>query len=78
MLLKQENKLKLNISVSIEIKSRMRWNIMLFETLKRAIIRGNYTSKKDMGDKLSLLYSADKINDEQYIDLVFLLEGGEE
>ena len=51
---------------------------MLFETLKRAIIRGNYTSKKDMADKLSLLYSADKINDEQYIDLVFLLEGGEE
>ena len=51
---------------------------MLFETLKRAIIRGNYKSKEDMGEKLSLLYSADKINDEQYIDLVFLLEGGEE
>ena len=51
---------------------------MLFETLKRAIIRGNYKSKEDMADKLSLLYSADKINDEQYIDLVFLLEGGEE
>ena len=51
---------------------------MLFETLKRTIIRGNYTSKKDMADKLSLLYSADKITDEEYIDLVFLLEGGEE
>ena len=51
---------------------------MLFETLKRAIIRGNYKSKEDMGDKLALLYSADKITDEQYIDLVFLLEGGEE
>ena len=51
---------------------------MLFETLKRAIIRGNYTNKEDMTEKLSLLYSADKINDEQYIDLVFLLEGGEE
>ena len=51
---------------------------MLFKTLKRAIIRGNYTSKKDMAEKLSLLYSADKITDEQYIDLVFLLEGGEE
>ena len=50
----------------------------LFETLKRAIIRGNYTNKEDMAEKLSLLYSADKINDEQYIDLVFLLEGGEE
>ena len=51
---------------------------MLFETLKRAILRGNYVSKEDMGVKLSLLYSADKINDEEYIDLVFLLEGGEE
>ena len=51
---------------------------MLFETLKRAIIRGNYENKEDIAEKLSLLYSADKINDEQYIDLVFLLEGGEE
>ena len=51
---------------------------MLFETLKRAIIRGNYKSKEDMAEKLSLLYSADKTKDEEYIDLVFLLEGGEE
>ena len=51
---------------------------MLFETLKRAIIRGNYISEEDMANKLSLLYSADKITDEEYIDLVFLLEGGEE
>ena len=49
---------------------------MLFEILKRSILRGNYA--EDMGDKLSLLYSADKITDEEYIDLVFLLEGGEE
>ena len=51
---------------------------MLFDTLKRAILRGNYVNKEEMAEKLSLLYSADKINDEQYIDLVFLLEGGEE
>ena len=51
---------------------------MLIQALKRAILRGNYTSKEEMAEKLSLLYSADKINDEQYIDLVFLLEGGEE
>ena len=49
---------------------------MLFEILKRSILRGNYA--EDMGEKLSLLYSADKITDEEYIDLVFLLEGGEE
>ena len=51
---------------------------MLFDTLKRAIIRKNYTSKEEMGNKLSLLYSAGKITDEQYIDLTFLLKGGEE
>ena len=47
---------------------------MLFETLKRAITRKNYTNKEEMAEKLSLLYSANKITDEQYIDLVFLLE----
>ena len=51
---------------------------MLFDTLKRAIIRKNYISKEEMANKLSLLYSAGKITDEQYIDLVFLLKGGEE
>ena len=50
---------------------------MLFDTLKRAIIRKNYISKEEMANKLSLLYSAGKITDEQYIDLAFLLKGGE-
>ena len=47
---------------------------MLFDTLKRAILRGNYINKEELAEKLSLLYSANKITDEQYIDLVFLLE----
>ena len=64
--------------MNIEINLDVGGGYMLFETLKRAIIRGNYTNKEDMAEKLSLLYSADKINDEQSIDLVFLLEGGEE
>ena len=51
---------------------------MLIQALKRAISRKNYTSEEEMAEKLSLLYSAGKITDEQYIDLVFLLEGGEE
>ena len=51
---------------------------MLIQALKRAIIRKNYTSKEEMVEKLSLLYSAGKITDEQYIDLTFLLKGGEE
>ena len=51
---------------------------MLFDTLKRAILRDNYVNKEEMAEKLSLLYSAGKITDEQYIDLTFLLKGGEE
>ena len=47
---------------------------MLYETLVRTIARGNYTSKEELAEKLALLYSANKITDEQYIDLVFLLE----
>ena len=51
---------------------------MLIQALKRAISRKNYISKEEMANKLSLLYSAGKITDEQYIDLTFLLKGGEE
>ena len=47
---------------------------MLYETLVRAITRGNYTSKEEIAEKIDLLYSAGKITDEQYIDLVFILE----
>lgn len=51
---------------------------MLFDTLKRAITRGNYTSKEELAEKLALLYSANKITDEQYMILMELLcEGGE-
>ena len=47
---------------------------MLLQALKRAITRGNYTSKEEMANKLSLLYSAEKISVEQYLELTFLLE----
>ena len=47
---------------------------MLFETLKRAIRRKNYASKEEIAEKLSLLYTAGKITDEQYIELVFMLD----
>ena len=47
---------------------------MLYKVLIRAIKRGNYTSKEDIKEKLGLLYSADKITEEQYIELIFLLE----
>ena len=56
---------------------------MLFDTLKRAITRKNYTSKEELAEKLSLLYSAEKIsilfaNDQltqsQYEELMAMLE----
>ena len=47
---------------------------MLFDTLKRAILRGNYVNKEQMTNKSSLLYSAEKITVEQYMELTFLLE----
>ena len=51
---------------------------MLFDTLKRAIIRKNYISIEEMANKLSLLYSAGKIDVEQFMALMELLwEGGE-
>ena len=52
---------------------------MLFDTLKRAILRGNYVNKEEMANKLSLLYSAGTITDEQFMVLMALLwEGGGE
>ena len=51
---------------------------MLFDTLKRAIIRKNYTSKEEMANKLSLLYSAGKISVEQFMILMELLSEGDE
>ena len=51
---------------------------MLFETLKRAIIRKNYISIEEMANKLSLLYSAGKISVEQFMLLMELLWEGDE
>ena len=52
---------------------------MLFDTLKRAITRKNYTSKEEIAEKLSLLYSAEKITVEEFMVLMELLyEGGEQ
>ena len=51
---------------------------MLFDTLKRAITRKNYISVKEISEKISLLYSAEKINAEQYMELMEMIyEGGE-
>ena len=51
---------------------------MLYETLKRVILRKNYTNIEEISEKVSLLYSAEKITAEQYMELMeMLFEGGE-
>lgn len=44
---------------------------MLYRTLKRMIERGNTDG---MADKLDLFYAADKIDSDQYKELVLLLK----
>lgn len=51
---------------------------MLYETLKRVILRKNYTNIEEISEKVSLLYSAEKITAEQYMELMeMIFEGGE-
>ena len=51
---------------------------MLYETLKRVILRKNYNNIDEIKEKISLLYSAEKITAEQYMELMEMIyEGGE-
>ena len=51
---------------------------MLYDTLKRVIQRKNYNTLEEIQEKISLLYSAEKITVEEYMELMELLfEGGE-
>lgn len=51
---------------------------MLYDTLKRVIQRKNYINIYEISEKVSLLYSAEKINAEQYMELMEMIyEGGE-
>ena len=51
---------------------------MLYDTLKRVIQRKNYNNIEEISEKVSLLYSAEKISAEQYMELMeMLFEGGE-
>ena len=51
----------------------------LYDTLKRAILRKNYTTKERLQEQVSLLYAGKKITDEQYLELMELFyEGGEQ
>ena len=51
----------------------------IYETLKRAILRKNYTTKEQLQEQISLLYAGEKITPEEYLELMELFwEGGEE
>lgn len=47
---------------------------MLYKCLKRIIEKGNYDSKEEMLEKVSILYANNQLSKEQYEDLVNMLE----
>ena len=48
---------------------------MLYKCLKRMIEKGNYESKEEMLEKVSILYANNQLSKEQYEDLVNMLKG---
>ena len=51
----------------------------IYDTLKRAILRKNYTTKEQLQEQISLLYAGEKITPEQFLELMELFwEGGEQ
>ena len=51
----------------------------IYDTLRRAILRKNYTTKEKLQEQVSLLYAGEKITPEQYLELMELFyEGGEQ
>ena len=51
----------------------------LYDTLRRAILRKNYTTREQLQEQISILYAGEKISPEQYMKLMELFyEGGEQ
>ena len=51
----------------------------LYDTLRRAILRKNYTTREQLQEQISILYAGEKITPEQYMELMELFwEGGDE
>ena len=46
---------------------------MLVKVLKRAIERGNFESKEEMADKLAILFANDQLTEDEYVELLRLL-----
>ena len=47
---------------------------MLFKCLKRRIEKGNYESKEQIAEQISLIYANEQLTDEQYQELMAMLE----
>ena len=47
---------------------------MLFKCLKRRIEKGNYESKEAIAEQISLIYANEQITDEQYQELMQMLQ----
>ena len=51
----------------------------LYDTLRRAILRKNYTTKERLQEQVSILYAGEKITPQQYMELMELFyEEGDE
>ena len=51
----------------------------IYDTLRRAILRKNYTTKEQLQEQISILYAGEKITPEPYLELMELFwEGGEQ
>ena len=47
---------------------------MLFKCLKRRIEKGNYESKEQLAEQISLIYANEQLTDEQYEELMNMLK----
>ena len=51
----------------------------IYNTLRRAILRKNYTTKEQIQEQISILYTGEKITPQQYMELMELFyEEGDE
>ena len=46
---------------------------MLYKCLKRRIEKGNYESKEALAEQISLIYANEQLTDEQYQELMQML-----
>ena len=51
----------------------------IYDTLRRAILRKNYTTKERLQEQVSILYAGEKITPQEYMELMELFyEEGDE